>query len=399
MKKLVIALMSILVVSSLFAAGDNTPDASKWYVTPSLAYINSDQNRLTEDSGYGANFYLGKEVSDNLNLEFGFGVNRFDRQNISDLEQVGIELDALYFFNREATFAPYFVTGLGMFSTNETDDTNPNWSAGLGLLSDLSFMKSAKLKTEVRFQQEIDTSENKHDDIQLRVGFQIPFGEKPAPVKIPVKVDTDGDNDGVLDQYDNCPNTPAGVKVDANGCKIPAPKDSDFDGVNDANDQCPNTVRGAKVDSRGCELDSDNDGVVNSQDDCPNTTSGVRVDVNGCEIKNNKIQLPGVQFELNSSVLKAESFDVLNDAAKTLEVHSDLMVEVAGHTDSTGADAYNQTLSQARAKSVAKYLTAKGVAASRLQVKGYGETQPIAANSSKAGRALNRRVVLRILNQ
>jgi len=90
----------------------------------------------------------------------------------------------------------------------------------------------------------------------------------------------DQDHDGVPDNLDKCPNTPAGERVDANGC--PLPKDSDGDGVPDNLDKCPNTPAGVAVDANGCPKDSDGDGVPDYQDKCPNTPSGVAVDANGC---------------------------------------------------------------------------------------------------------------------
>ena len=88
----------------------------------------------------------------------------------------------------------------------------------------------------------------------------------------------DSDGDGVVDSEDMCPNTPAGVKVDENGC----PLDTDKDGVPDYLDDCPGTPTGAPVDKRGCPLDSDRDGVPDYTDLCPNTPSGISVDDYGC---------------------------------------------------------------------------------------------------------------------
>ncbi|MFL0798159.1 MAG: PHB depolymerase family esterase [Cellvibrionaceae bacterium] len=99
---------------------------------------------------------------------------------------------------------------------------------------------------------------------------------------------TDTDGDGVLDSVDNCPNTPAGDTVDANGCTVTAPADSDGDGVNDNDDLCPNTPAGDSVDADGCTInqsnDSDGDGVVDANDQCPNTPAGATVDADGCEV-------------------------------------------------------------------------------------------------------------------
>jgi len=88
----------------------------------------------------------------------------------------------------------------------------------------------------------------------------------------------DDDKDGVSNNKDNCPATPAGAKVDASGCPI----DSDRDGVPDGIDQCANTVSGATVDSRGCPRDSDSDGVPDGIDQCAETPSGTSVDERGC---------------------------------------------------------------------------------------------------------------------
>src|SRR6266568_1424028 len=89
---------------------------------------------------------------------------------------------------------------------------------------------------------------------------------------------SDLDHDGVPDNRDACPNTPAGAKVDAKGC----PFDSDKDGVADGFDQCPDTPIGARVDAKGCPMDSDNDGVYDGIDQCPNTPLGATVDAKGC---------------------------------------------------------------------------------------------------------------------
>jgi len=88
----------------------------------------------------------------------------------------------------------------------------------------------------------------------------------------------DSDGDQVFDGLDQCPNTPAGASVDARGC----PTDADGDHVFDGLDQCPNTEAGAPVDARGCPLDTDGDGVIDLHDRCPNTPAGARADTNGC---------------------------------------------------------------------------------------------------------------------
>src|SRR5213080_2485378 len=98
----------------------------------------------------------------------------------------------------------------------------------------------------------------------------------------------DSDRDGVPDGIDKCPGTPAGTHVDATGC----PVDSDADGVPDGIDQCPGTPAGAHVDAKGCPVDSDGDGVPDGVDQCPNTPPGVAVDAAGCPLDSDKDGVP-----------------------------------------------------------------------------------------------------------
>jgi Outer membrane protein and related peptidoglycan-associated (lipo)proteins len=212
----------------------------------------------------------------------------------------------------------------------------------------------------------------------------------PAGVRVDaVGCPLDSDGDGVPDNRDQCPNTPAGVKVDNNGC----PLDSDGDGVPDSRDKCPNTPAGAAVDNNGCPLDSDGDGVPDEEDQCPGTPTGVKVNQLGCPEKE-PIVLQGVTFAFDSAELTGGSLEVLNGVAMILMKHPDLNITIAGHTDSTGTAAYNKNLSQRRAESVMEYLISEGIDPAHLTAVGYGEEQPIASNDTAEGRAQNRRVEL-----
>jgi outer membrane protein OmpA-like peptidoglycan-associated protein len=104
------------------------------------------------------------------------------------------------------------------------------------------------------------------------------------------------------------------------------------------------------------------------------------------------VALYGVLFDFNKSSLQASSDATLQPVAKLMAADKTLKLEVQGHTDNVGNDAYNQTLSEARAKAVVAWLTQHGVAADRLTAKGYGKTKPVADNGSDDGRAKNRRV-------
>ena len=259
--------------------------------------------------------------------------------------------------------------------------------------------------------------------------------------------DTDGD--GVPDRKDKCPDTPAGVKVDATGCpldrdgdgvpdyldKCPDVKglaalqgcpDADGDGVADADDKCPNTPAGVKVDASGCPLDADGDGVPDYLDKCPNTPAGVKVDAAGCPLDRDGDGVPDYQDKCPDRAgpasnqgcpeMKAESKKVLQEATKYIQFaynkatllpvsnqrldqivavlteYPDYSLGMSGHTDDVGNEAFNLRLSYDRAEAVRAYLIGKGIPAARIEARGYGKRKPIASNKTKAGQALNRRV-------
>ncbi len=104
-----------------------------------------------------------------------------------------------------------------------------------------------------------------------------------------------------------------------------------------------------------------------------------------------------VTFAVNSSTLDPKFRNTLDKVASTLAEYDKTFVDVLGHTDSTGSDAYNQTLSEQRAQSVAAYLSARNVNQARLATRGYGESQPRASNVNEEGRSQNRRVEIRLV--
>ncbi|TXH03485.1 MAG: hypothetical protein E6R07_11535 [Nevskiaceae bacterium] len=226
----------------------------------------------------------------------------------------------------------------------------------------------------------------------------------------------DSDHDGVPDYLDKCPNTARGVAVGPDGCPLP-PVDSDGDGVPDNLDKCPNTPRGQKVGPDGCPLDSDGDGIPDDQDECPNTPAGAKVLPNGCALKGDcrkprpgeqvdehgcalehSFILKGVKFEFDSDRLTPAAKEILNQVAATLQAYPDIKVDLEGHTDSIGSDAYNMGLSEKRAISVKNYLTSSGVNGKRMNPVGYGKTRPIDTNETETGRENNRRVELRVID-
>jgi len=214
----------------------------------------------------------------------------------------------------------------------------------------------------------------------------------------------DTDNDSIPDYLDKCPDTPAEAigKVDEKGC----PKDTDKDGVPDYLDQCPDTPVEAAgtIDEKGCPRDTDGDGVPDYKDSCrdlPGDSTN-----NGCpEIKKEVMNLVQVmalakeashkiQFESGKATLKPSSYPVLDQIAKILMENPTYKIEVQGHTDNVGKPEKNLELSEKRALAVKEYLVSKGIEESRISTKGYGDTVPIASNSTATGRAQNRRVEL-----
>lgn len=123
--------------------------------------------------------------------------------------------------------------------------------------------------------------------------------------------------------------------------------------------------------------------------------SGVDVERRGDNIT---LNMPGnITFAFDSSGLQSQFYPVLDNVAGTLNQYNQTVIEVAGHTDNVGSDAYNQQLSTQRANAVAAYLNGKGVMQQRMIVVGAGETRPIASNDTDAGRAQNRRVEITIV--
>lgn len=104
-----------------------------------------------------------------------------------------------------------------------------------------------------------------------------------------------------------------------------------------------------------------------------------------------------ITFDFNSSALKPQFHSVLDNVASTLNEYGQSRIEVTGHTDSVGSDAYNQRLSEQRASSVAGYLSSRGISPGRMAVIGAGESRPVASNDTESGRAQNRRVEITII--
>ena len=198
----------------------------------------------------------------------------------------------------------------------------------------------------------------------------------------PVNGCPDKDNDGVADKDDPCPNDGGTL----NGCP-----DLDGDGIADKDDPCPR----AKGEFNGCP-DSDGDSVPDNLDKCPNSQGTVAN--NGCpEIKQEvrerlSFAMKAVQFETGSATLKTESYAVLDEIHGFMKEYPDTKLTISGHTDNVGDEGRNLTLSTDRAKACYDYFIFRGMSSSRLRFMGFGESRPMAENTTAEGRELNRRV-------
>jgi OmpA-OmpF porin, OOP family len=203
--------------------------------------------------------------------------------------------------------------------------------------------------------------------------------------------DTDGD--GIADKDDACPDVVGLVALQ--GCP-----DGDGDGVADKNDKCP-TVAGPK-DNGGCPWpDTDGDSVLDKDDKCPDVKGTVAN--NGCpEVSDEVVKklndyAKTILFDSAKASFQQQTYPVLEAMVAILKEYPNSSFSLEGHTDSAGKPATNQALSENRAAAVKNYLIEKGIDATRLTSAGYGSTKPIGSNKTKAGKALNRRVEVKVV--
>jgi len=203
--------------------------------------------------------------------------------------------------------------------------------------------------------------------------------------------DTDGD--GIADKNDSCPDV-AGLKS-LNGCP-----DADGDGITDKDDKCPD-VAGPK-ENAGCPWpDRDGDKVLDKDDKCPDVAGTIAN--NGCpEVSDEVVKrlndyAKTILFDSGKDTFKQQTYPVLQAMVAILKEYPNSKFSLEGHTDSDGKDAANQTLSENRAAAVKNYLGENGIDAVRLSSVGFGESKPIDTNKTKAGKANNRRVEVKLV--
>ncbi|HYJ39279.1 MAG TPA: OmpA family protein [Steroidobacteraceae bacterium] len=426
MKRIGTLVLAATLCATAFTTGTAFGGAAEgsWFIAPRVNALWLDDGRLADDD-VGVTLGFGYTMTEKWDVEVSLYGSEHKQVGDANLELQGYGLSLNRVFYREGRVNPFLSLGIAQTKSIHKPGVADEVMTGLyggGLLITLGADRDdgsvMQLRADLGARRALttDTTEEYPVDYVAALGFQYSWGgsrrvldsdgdgvndnlDKCPGTPAGTAVDSSGcplpqddDGDGVTNDIDKCPGTTAGAKVDANGCEL----DSDGDGVGDSRDQCPNTPAGAKVDERGCELDGDGDGIVDSVDKCPDTPKGERVDNTGCPF-NKELLLQGVKFETNSAALLPESIPVLNNAIATLKRYPEVNVEVAGHTDSRGSDAFNLDLSARRAEAVLKYLQDGGVS-NTMTSRGYGERQPIASNNTDDGRQQNRRVTLRILN-
>lgn len=328
------------------AADDYVYDG-RFYVAPKVSYGFFDSNgQYNLDDGEGYGVAIGKPINKYFNIEAHYG--NFDDVDIENgpgsTDQESYGLTGLYFPAPE-TSRVFLLGGysLGNFEIDgeNFDEDADNIDAGFGYMQKITDY-GLSLRGEYRYRYtDVDTLDHGFDNHIVSLSLQIPLGTPPTEPQTETEPE---------------PVAPA---------PAPEPKDSD------------------------------NDGVTNDKDQCPGTPSNTEVNAQGCPVqKAEPIVLKGVTFEFDSDKLTSQAEDRLDNVVNALKSSQDFDVRVEGHTDNVGPESYNQELSQRRADSVKRYLVDHGIAPSRLNTQGYGESQPVATNDTEAGRAKNRRVEL-----
>ncbi|MFY9151541.1 MAG: OmpA family protein [Prolixibacteraceae bacterium] len=387
--------------------------------------------------------YLGTYLSPKLDLILQGNLGVFRSGLTSNLDLANANLNLRYKLSDESKkLRPYLFAGPGFLADNS--ETGLSFDLGLGAKYYLSSSFAAYLSAGYINGIETTRASKKVTENLWKVtaGFELDF-EKSK----------DSDMDGVSDNKDKCPNTPAGVAVDATGCPIDTDgdgvadyiddcptvagltslkgcpdsdkdgiadkddacpdvagvaalkgcPDADGDGVTDKDDKCANTKKGYKVDATGCPIDTDKDGIVDEEDDCP-TVAGLK-DNKGCpvkektaeEIEAEKLKVAPVYFDSNKANFNAGEKAKIDQVVSILKENSAYKVNLSGYADSQGNDNYNLNLSKNRNSAVVKSIVAGGIKSNRISQKALGEANPVATNDTEEGRALNRRVEFSIV--
>lgn len=349
-KSITAAAALALSVTGTAVAQDEEERATYFTVLGTYSQFDEDRNLdagTDIDDGGGIHLILGQQRASGFGLELSLFADFIETgaDNGTDFYRPGLGVDLIYGLGDRSGFTPYLALGGGGAYNDafpdERDEFDFFGNAGVGLITGPLNKYDVKLRADVRYIY--DNFEEGYGDYRAGLGVEFPlYGEPKVIEKVVEKVKI--------------------VEVEKEGLS-----------------------------------DSDNDGIIDNRDECPNTPEGTRVDGSGCPL-GDTVELSGVTFELDSDRLRPDAKTILDEVARVMERYPEMLVEVAGHTDSLGSDAYNQQLSQQRAEAVRQYLIERGVSPDRMTAVGYGESEPVDTNDTVEGRERNRRVELRIKN-
>lgn len=415
--------------SEYFNARDN------WNIVPSISYVNVSRY-------VGDNFSFGVSGTFNRITKFVdpkvFPPGDYVVSNPGDLNYYGIDGIINYSFQnllKSKTIDPSIHVGGGYTFFGEASAGTVN--GGLGLT--WWFTELVGLQLRSTYKHSFDDNRVPDTDVaphlQHTAGIVVKFGgvdtdgdgiydkddacpENAGPKELNGCPDTDGDT--VLDKDDTCPEVAGLVEfqgcpdVDGDGIQdsedacpevaglksLKGCPDADGDGITDKDDKCPNE-KGPR-ENGGCPWpDRDGDSVLDKDDRCPDVKGTVAN--NGCpeisddEIKKLNDYAKTILFDSGKATFQQRTYPVLEAIVAILKEYPSSKFSIEGHTDSDGKDTTNQTLSENRAAAVKDYLIEKGINASRLTSAGFGESRPIDTNKTKAGKANNRRVEVKLV--
>lgn len=358
-------LSSLAVALLLTTTAAHADYQHRFFVGGSLLLADSDRSQ--EQQNFGWQVGLGKELAPHWSVEgqlFGATIESGSKV-VSDFYQYGLGVDLHYAFGDRNEMTPYVLAGLGIVRNDvvpdRLDDTTPFANIGAGLVGRIKGIDMLRYRVEARLVY--DDFLNGVVDTRLSAGLEIPLGLAAPQVitrEVPVEVERVVTREVPVERIVT---KEVPVEVEKVVYRTPEPLDND----------------------------SDKDGVVNDKDKCPGTLPGAKVDGDGCVVKQT-LTLNNISFATNSAKLTLDSKALLKDVVQFLQADRSVRMQISGHTDNVGKDAYNQKLSKARAASVRSLLVANGIDAKRLTSTGYGESRPISSNATEEGRETNRRV-------
>ena len=331
------SLVSLAIAVSCLGATVALADAGQFYIAPGLQKMNYDAEvGLDNDLGYVIG--IGYDFTSRLSAEFSVMDLNPETKAKRELDQDLWKIDVLYGLDFDlGRFKPFVVSGLG--NSNIDGENDSIWDIGAGLRLPLN--ERWTWRTSIRNYYALGRDFEDQDfgiDTTLVYRFGGSRKSKASSNEPP--------REGIQE--------------------VVAVADADRDGVPDANDLCSDTPRSYAVDKDGCPIAIE-------------------------EVA--RVELL-VNFDFDRSEVKEQYLPEIESVARFMEQYPDRVVELEGHTDSRGTDAYNLGLSQRRAEAVMAELVGRfGISPSRVSAKGFGESQPIGSNDSAQGRAENRRVI------